>query len=131
MPLISSLKFNPDQPVIVLESKIFGVNNATTARLVFDTGASRVILPWKIVTALGIKIDPKNTIQTTTASNIETVPNIIIPKMSVLGETVKNVKGVVKDLPEGSGVDGLLGLSFIKNFKIEIDFKKGVLNFSR
>jgi len=126
-----SLKFNPNQSVIVLESKIFGTSNVTTARLVFDTGASRVILPWKIVTALGIKIDPKNTIQTTTASNIETVPSIVIPKMSVLGETAKNIEAIVKDLPDGSGVDGLLGLSFIKHFKIEIDFKNGFLNFSR
>lgn len=126
-----SLKFNPDQSVIVLEAKISGRSLATTARLVFDTGASLVILPWKITTALGIKIDPTQTIQTTTASSIESAPAITIPKISVLGEEIKNVKAIVKDLPEGSGVDGLLGLSYIKNFNVEINFKTGVLTLKR
>ncbi|MEK7550873.1 MAG: retropepsin-like aspartic protease [Patescibacteria group bacterium] len=125
-----SLKFNPNQNIIVLETKIWGTSLATTAQLVFDTGASLVILPWKIVTALGIKIDPTKTIQTTTASSVETATIITIPKISVLGQEVKNVKAIVKDLPEGSGVDGLLGLSYIKNFNVEINFKTGELTLN-
>ena len=78
-------------------------------------------------TAIGITIDPSKTIQTTTATTVETVPEIIIPEMSVLGKTVKNVEAIVKDLPPETTVDGLLGLSFLRNFKLSIDFKKGEL----
>ena len=131
MPSMPNLKFDSGRPIIVVEVKISGKNLTATAQLVFDTGASLVILPWKITNALGIKIDPNNTIQTATASNIETVPVVIIPEMSVLGQKIKNVKAIVKDLPEGSGVDGLLGLSFIKNFNVKIDFKKGILTLEK
>lgn len=127
---MAKLQFDPNDIVIILESKIHGKNRISTSRLVFDTGASLVILPWKIVTSLGIKIDPKNTIRTATASSIESTPMITIPKISVLGKIVTNVKAIVKDLPEESGVDGLLGLSFIKNFMVQIDFKKGILNLN-
>lgn len=126
-----SLKFNPHDSVIVVETKIWGVKLAATIRLVFDTGASLVILPWKLATGLGLKIDQTKIIQTTTASTVESAPLISIPKMSVLGEEVKNVDALVKDLPPEAGVDGLLGLSFIKNFQVNIDFKKGVLNLER
>ena len=45
-------------------------------------------------------------------------------KISALGKEAKNVECVVHDLPEASRIDGLLGLSFLKRFKICIDFRK-------
>ncbi len=32
--------------------------------------------------------------------------------------------------PDTSRVDGLLGLSYLRNFKVEIDFKKGILTLN-
>lgn len=121
-----SLKFNPRDNIIVVQAKIWG-SLVTTARLVLDTGASTVIIPQRIATALDLKINPKQLVQTTTATKVESVPQVNIPKMSVLGLEVKNVEALVKDLPPESRVDGLLGLSFLRHFKLEIDFKRGQL----
>lgn len=118
------LKFNPQDPVIIVEGKIQG-RVATIARFVLDTGASYVVLPWRLAVAIGLQIDPKKTIQTTTATTVETVPEVIIPEMSVLGKSARNIKAIVKDLPPEAPVDGLLGLSFLRNFRIEIDFRQG------
>ena len=123
---MAKLKFNPKDSVIVVEAKMWG-NFIATARLVFDTGASLVIIPRKLAISLGLKIDPQKTLKTTTASKVEYVPVVTIPKISVLGQEVKNVEALVKDLPPESGVDGLLGLSYIKNFKVTIDFQKSEL----
>lgn len=125
-----SLKFNPNGSVIIAETKIWG-SLVTTARMVFDTGASLVMIPWRLATNLDLHIDPKNTVKLTSASTTEHAPLITIPKMSFLGEEVVNVESIVKDLPPDAGVDGLLGLSFIRHFNVKIDFKIGKLTLER
>lgn len=124
---MADFKFDPDD-LIIVNARIKSKLSTIAASLVFDTGASSVVLPWKLVSAIGIKIDPDKTIQTTTATTVETVPRIIIPEMTALGKTVRNVEAVIKDLPPQSPAEGLLGLSFLRNFKLTIDFKKGVLS---
>lgn len=120
-------KFDPKSSIITIDAEL-RAKNAIISALVLDTGASYVVLPWKLVNAIGIEIDPKKTIQTTTATTVETVPQVFIPEVSVLGKTVKNVEAIVKDLPPETHVDGLLGLSFLKYFKLIIDFQKGLLS---
>jgi len=124
---MSDLKFNPDIYSIFVETRLKSRVTAI-ANLVVDTGASYVVLPWRLVTSIGIGIDPKKTLQITTATTVETVPKVTIPEMTVLGKSVKNIEAVIKDLPPQSPADGLLGLSFLRNFKLTIDFKKGLLS---
>lgn len=118
--------FDPDD-LIIVNAKIKSRLATVSALLVFDTGASSVVLPWRLVSAIGIKIDTDKTVQTTTATTIETVPRVIIPEVSAFGKSVRNVEAIVKDLPP-EAPDGLLGLSFLKHFKLTIDFKKGLLS---
>ena len=123
---MSELKFNPDLEILVLDVKLTG-KIIVYAKLVLDTGASLTMLPWWIAIALGLKIDLTRLISTTTASSVETSPLTMIPKVTVLGKSVRNVSCLIKDLPPESGIDGLLGLSFLKNFKLSLDFKRGSL----
>lgn len=124
---MTDLRFDPDD-LIVVNARIRSRLSSIATLLVFDTGASLVVLPWKLVSAIGIKIDPDITVQTMTATAVETVPRVVIPEMTAFGKTVKNVEAIVKDLPPEAPVDGLLGLSFLRNFKLTIDFKKSVLS---
>lgn len=119
-------RFNPNSLIaldVTVKARRFAVS-----KLVLDTGSSFVVISWRLASAIGINIDQNRTLQTTTASSIETVPKITIPEIAVFGKTVKNVHGVVKDLPSGLPIDGLLGLSFLKHFKLTIDFPKGLLS---
>lgn len=126
---MSELKFDPQSAVIVLDVVLQG-KIVIHARLVLDTGASLTVLPWRIVAGLGLKIDPNNLIQSTTASSVETSPVVIVPKVTTLGKTIRDVLCLVKDLPPEAGVDGLLGLSFLRHFKLLLDFKKGIFGLS-
>lgn len=123
-------QFDPRAGIILIETRI-SARLDTTAQLVFDTGATYCMLPWNIVTKIGVDIDQEKTIQTTTASTVETSPLVNIPKMTVMGQTIKNVRCIVRDLPPMSGVDGLLGLSFLKFFNIEINFEEGFIELGR
>lgn len=62
-----------------------------------------------------------------TASGVEKAPLIALKSLNVLGMTAHNIKTIVHDLPEKSYVDGLLGLSFLKRFKLSLDFRNGIL----
>ena len=69
----------------------------------------------------------KERITLTTASGLETAPFIIVESISIFKMPIRNVKVVCHDLPPVSRVDGLLGLSYLKNFKLTLNFKEGVL----
>jgi clan AA aspartic protease (TIGR02281 family) len=127
MKFSSQMQFDPTSSVVVVDAEVKALRSTITT-LAVDTGSSYVVISWKLINALGIKINPKRILQITTATTVETVPQVTIPEVKVIGKSVRNVEGIVKDLPSESHVDGLLGLSFLKNFKITIDFKKGLLS---
>lgn len=122
---MSQLKFDPQTSSIILDAYLEG-KIILHVKLVLDTGASFVVLPWWIATGLGLKISTKNLTSTTTASSVENVPITTIPKVTVLNKTIHNVLCIVKYLPPEAGVDGLLGLSFLRNFNLILDFRKGI-----
>jgi len=63
-----------------------------------------------------------------TGSGTEVAPIITVPVMELIGVRVTNVPVLCHDLPQRSLVDGLLGLSFLKYCRLNIDFPKGVLS---
>ena len=46
-------------------------------------------------------------------------------EIGVADAVAKNVKALAYDIPKLAGVEAILGLSFLKNFKTTIDYKKG------
>lgn len=120
-------RFDPDAPVITLYARL---SNSRTRRILtaLDTGSTYVLIPWDIADALGYEpAYSKRKVDITTASGAEKAPLITVKRVSVLGKEVRDVACVVHDLPETSRVDGLLGLSFLKKFKLYLDFQAGIL----
>lgn len=66
-----------------------------------------------------------------TASGVETAPILEIKRMNIMNETIENVPVVCHDLPPKSYVIGLLGSSFLRHFKIKIDYLNGILEISK
>lgn len=122
------LPIDPNDPVIVLECEIEG-KLLYHARLALDTGATFVVLSWRIIRGIQVAIDINTLVSTTTATSVESAPLVYIPKISVRDKSFRNVPCLVKDLPAESGVDGLLGLSFLRHFSLTIDFPRGTLAF--
>jgi clan AA aspartic protease (TIGR02281 family) len=94
-------------------------------RVLLDTGASCMIIPWKIAEALGYRPEAaRRRVEIITVSGVEQAPLITLDTVSVLGEQARNVEVVVHDLPPRSFVDGLLGLSFLKHFRLTISLQE-------
>jgi len=90
------------------------------------------LIPWEIAEAIGYKPEvSKEKVTLITASGVETAPLIVIKKIRFLDEDINNVTVVCHDLPPKSYVTGLLGSSFLRHFKIMIDYLKGMLEISR
>ena len=100
--------------------------------MILDTGASLCTLSFD--TALAIGCDPSSShrrLELMTASSIEVVPVIVIPRITTLGQTIKQVEAACHTLPEESPVDGLLGLNFLRHFNLHLNFRSGTLEFFR
>ena len=96
--------------------------------MALDTGATYTVIPWDVAERLGY--DPAvatRRVVITTASAIERVPLIVLERMRVLDVEAREVEVVVHDLPPKSRVDGLLGLSFLRRFNINLSFREGFL----
>ena len=121
---MSAYKFNKNNNIITIDV-VVAAKRTAVARFALDTGATNVILSSKLADLIGIERNLKNEEYMFTASKLEKVPIVTIPKITVISKTAKNVKAMIMDLPKGARVDGLLGLSYLKNFKLTVDFKKG------
>jgi len=104
-------------------------NDDVSAKLILDTGASLVIISQKLLDEIGQKpIRGASKITLLTANGeIKADPSII--KKIQLGSAMKeNVHAAVT--PESKvfeNCDGLLGLSFLRDYNVTIDYKKGIL----
>ena len=86
------------------------------------------MISWGIAEKLGLEPElSKERVEIVTASGIERVPLVEIPMIGLAGQTATKVKAVVHDLPQKSYVDGLLGLSFLRNFNLTLNFEDGTL----
>ena len=120
--------FNPIDELIVLRLTVGGVN-ANTFRNVFvvlDTGASTTMIPTEVAADLGYDISNPNQ-QIITASGIVLAKRITVRKLTAIGEMVENIDVVCHDLPEGSIIEGLLGLNFLRHFDVNISFSTGTI----
>jgi predicted aspartyl protease len=121
--------FNPtDGPVIVL-AQLWGKQGDLAVQLALDTGATASVLSWETVALLGY--DPAATearVQITTGSGVEFAPRVSIDKIEALGKERLNFPVLCHTLPPSAGVDGLLGLDFLRGYRLVLDFRTGTLS---
>lgn len=118
-------RLDPEANVIVLFTTL-KEERIARVKMALDTGATYTMIPWEVAEILGHRPElSKRRIDITTASGVERVPLITVRSIAVLGKEAQDVDVVVHDLPPRSYVDGLLGLSFLRHFKLSLDFRGG------
>jgi len=103
------------------------LNNAPQRfHFILDTGASFTAISMKVAQQLGITISADHpTVQISTANGLIQAPMVTLNAVNLQGALVEQVSAVVLD--ELNGFDGLLGLSFLSHFNIDINQDEGKL----
>lgn len=124
-------KFDKNVSVIILEVFIENRGIRKKIRMALDTGSTYMMIPWEVAEILDLNPElSSERIETITASGIENVPLVTLGRIKVIDKEAKNIKAIVHDLPQKSYVDGLLGLSFLRNFDIHLNFREGILEIN-
>ena len=127
--------YDPSTSSIVVDLLLESSDGGSTLLIpvVLDTGASLTIVAVDIMARLGYdpanpKLDRQRII---TGSGIEYAPCTTVRSATAIGQRVGNLEVLCHDLPPESGVDGLLGINFLKRFKLTIRFRKGIIDLNR
>ena len=117
---------------VILVDGVFANNHSVRRiKMVLDTGASITSIPYDIALSLGI--DPthaKRRIEIVTASTMEYVPIITIPKVSFLDCSVDNLDVICINLPHNTRASGLLGLNALCHFDVFLKFRSRSLEIT-
>jgi aspartyl protease family protein len=127
--------YDPSASVIVVDLLLESVDSTSSLLIpvVLDTGASFTLVPTDILVQLGY--DPANPLlprqRMVTGSGIAYAPRLTVRSATAIGQQVANLDVLCHDLPAESGVDGLLGLNFLRHFRLLIRFRRGIIALTR
>lgn len=108
------------------------LNTKTPVKMIFDTGASSISLPYEMAVSAGLKpSEAKQKVKVSIANGaVVEGKRMKIDSVRVGKFELKNVDCIV--MPEDSpNVPALLGGSFLNNFKYEVDADASVVRLSR
>jgi clan AA aspartic protease (TIGR02281 family) len=109
------------------------VNGLVETLFLVDTGATFCVLTNATAGRLGLTSSAfARTVTVHTASGTIEAPLISIDLIEVAGAKARSVEAVIHDVPGlSSAVGGLLGLSFLNRFKVQLDPARGMMLLNR
>lgn len=108
------------------------VNDRAEARLLVDTGASLVCFYAPAAARLGLRWDPALTRRAALADGREIeVHPITLESLTVAGARLPRVAAAVIATAPAGDVDGLLGMSFLREFDVQLDPARGQIFLRR
>ena len=121
-----SSPFDPRQGLIIVPADLWGPAGSAVLRLALDTGATGTVINVAMLVAVGY--DPAlapDRVQVTTGSSVEFVPRVLLDKIRALEQERTDFPVLGHTLPSSAGVDGLLGLDFLRDQQLTLDFRTG------
>ena len=114
--------------VIVLNVRL---NERTLIPMLLDTGAKYTVITSTVARRPEIDIQSRGrNVSVVTASQLTRVPLVSLDRVDVHGVTLPDIEAVVTDLPAALGVEGLLGMSFLKQCRLVLDGPSQYLEIS-
>jgi clan AA aspartic protease (TIGR02281 family) len=118
-------------PVVLRRLKVVGPTGFREIDVVLDTGAVYTVIAWDVIKDIGY--DPaisKRRMPIITANGVIEAPLITVERIQIADVGAESVDVICHDIPEITGIEGLLGLSFLKHFRTLIDYIAGNLEIT-
>jgi predicted aspartyl protease len=128
---MSTHAFSPQRGPILVEAEATGPAGSANLELLLDTGATMTLI--NLSTLLYLGFDPDKSpqhVQIMTGSAVEVVPVIVLTRLGALGQHRFGFPVIAHALPASSTLDGLLGLDFLRNQALTIDFRAGQITLA-
>ncbi|MFQ5627193.1 MAG: aspartyl protease family protein [bacterium] len=121
------ISFDPNENLIYLRCKIYGPDGHRFAKLALDTGAMATLISIEIIHALGYETDFDKKARIIMGGGEEYASLVEINKIRVANQQIENLTVTCFNLPQETGLDGLLGLNFLRHFDTEINYSNSTL----
>jgi len=118
--------FDPNDSLVVVRAMIWGPRGRKGLTLAFDTAATQTHVTPDVLDDVGYgPRDGDRVTSITSAIGEEPGYMMRVAKFSALGFASNDFRIHVHDLPETLGIQGLLGLSFLRQFNYEVRSAEG------
>ncbi len=119
-------RFDPNDSLIIVHAMIWGPRGHKGLTLAFDTAATQTHISPDVLDDVGYgPRDGDRVTSITSAIGEEPGYMMKVSKFSALGFAVTDFRLHVHDLPETLGIQGLLGLSFLRQLNYEVRSAEG------
>ena len=126
-----STPFKPRSGPIVIEASLSGPAGQSDLRLILDTGATTSLIQSTVLVAVGYDPDASSDrVRVTMGGGVAVVPRVILNRLSALGHHRLGIPVLAHSLLPAMGIDGLLGLDFLRGSVLTIDFKAGQIDLT-
>lgn len=123
---MTKIDFEPQSPLIIFHCKIEHTRTAVV-KLALDTGATMTIVSHKVLEKIGADLANAESTTFGNATGAHSATYTIVKSVGIQDAIVNNLEVVAYTLPEDYGIDGVIGLNFLRHFRIVLDFEKGIL----
>ena len=113
---------------VVVPGELFGPAGSVVLRLAVDTGATRTMINVGLLAFAGY--DPSlapSRVQVTTGSGGEYPPLMAVERIAALGQDRRYFPVLAHSLPSSASIDGLLGLDYMRDQRLVIDFRQNTV----
>lgn len=124
-------RFDPARGPIVVLAEITGPLGKTTLRLLLDTGATQSLIDSELLEGVGLHPSAASPLVSVAMGNgVELIPLVVASRLKALGRNRLAFPVLSRALPADVNADGLLGLDFLRDQILTIDFPSGRISLT-
>ena len=121
--------FDPARGLIVVRAVLHGPSAEVGLNLALDTGASQTMVNVLPLTLAGYVLAAETEhVEITTGSGVAYAPRLLVSRIAALGHKKTEFPVLAHTLPPSAGIDGLLGLDFMQERTLRVDFRRSLVS---